>query len=82
VAVPIQAARGSIANAAVMKIIKSPHSKKWAARDTGINSSITVKIMFLIDIFTLISGDLAQMSEISSAFAHLSYLPGLVIGNW
>jgi hypothetical protein len=52
VAVPIQAARGRIAKAAVMKTIKSPHSKKWAARDMGINSSSTVKIMFLIDIFT------------------------------
>jgi hypothetical protein len=52
-----------MANAAVMKTTKSPHSKKWAARDMGINSSSTVKIMFLIDIFTLSLGDIYTMSK-------------------
>jgi hypothetical protein len=74
VAVPIHAARGRIANAAVMKTIKSPHSKKWAARDMGINSSRMLKIMFLIDIFTLSLGDFYTMSKISCAFEYLSYL--------
>jgi hypothetical protein len=52
VAVPIQAARGRIAHAAVIKTTKSPHSKKWAAKEMGTNSSRTVKTMFLVDIFT------------------------------
>jgi hypothetical protein len=63
-----------MANPAVIKTIKSPHSKKWAARDTGINSSRTVKIMFLIDIFTFSSVGFAQMPKKSCAFEYLSYL--------
>jgi hypothetical protein len=65
-----------------MKTIKSPHPKKWAVRDMGINNSSTLKIMFLIDIFTFSSGDICTGTKKLCAFEHLSYLSRMVIGNW
>jgi hypothetical protein len=50
VAVPIQAARGTMAKAEVMKIVEDSQPRKCPAMETGINNSRLEIIVFVFSI--------------------------------